>query len=144
MAHRSVVCGPWLLAPIAALALACATPEERGRGEAPDEASAADPGRLSFDWKTGCRVPVRERLKEGKSQLEISFVLRVAPSKEDASVEVHFADVRVLSTDGVPVPEADQGPVGAAVATPTVVASNDGTKARLLDLDAHLSSPAAI
>ena len=108
---------------VACFLAACARPTRDSRGgdtpaESVGRGEAAAAAALSFEWTPPCKVPVTERLEERGEELEISFVMRVAPSKSDGAVEVHFDDVKVLSANGVAVPSEERRLAAVGIAAP--------------------------
>ncbi len=131
---------------LALLSLACCSPVEQGAAVAAPEVTStaavtkAPVERLAFDWKVGCSVPVQESRQQGKDELVISFVLRIAAGPNPSERVMHFEQLKLLSANGRPVPEKDASAAAASIQAPAVVFSEQGSRARVLDLDGFLDA----
>jgi hypothetical protein len=98
---------------------------------------------LAFDWKVGCSVPVKESRQQGKDGLEVSLVLRIAAGPNPSERVMHFEQLKLLSANGRTVPEKDASAAAASIQAPAVVFSEQGSRARVLDLEGFLKASAA-
>jgi hypothetical protein len=98
---------------------------------------------LAFDWKVGCSVPVMESREQADQQLQVSLVLRIAAGPSPTERVMHFEQLKLLSANGRPVPEKDASAAAASIQAPAVVFSEQGSRARVLDLESFLNAAAA-